>query len=279
MARTITEIHDELKSNFIDNSSLQSAYNMDTDLSFDEQFSSVSIESLFLYIVAVGIYTLEVLFDTHTSDVNTTVDEEKPHTLKWYSEKAKAFQYGDSLVEDEDYYETEDEDLQIITNAAVSETSGELFIKVAKTEDDELSALDDDELTAFQTYMGEIKDAGVKINYISQDGDDLKLEMDIWYDPLVIDSEGILLSDGETEPAKACIKDFIKNLDFDGEFILADLVDALRETEGVDIATVISAEYKYAANDYSNIDAKVTPEAGYLVISDDDLTLNYRANV
>ncbi len=279
MARTITTIHTELKENFIANSDLQTAYGFSEDDDFDDVFSKTSIENLMLYNVAVSIHTLEGLLDTHEDAVNEALDELKPHSEEWYSEMAKAFQYGDSLVEDEDYYETEDEDKQIVSNAAVTSKSGKLYIKVATERGDDLTALSDAQLSAFEEYMERIKDAGVKITYISQDGDDLKLSMDIWYDPLVLNSEGVRLDDSSTEPAKETIEDFIKDLPFNGEFVLTDLVTALQDVEGIDIATVLSAESKYGDYDYSTIDAKVTPEAGYLVIDDDNLTLNYRANV
>jgi len=279
MARTINEIHTELKDNFIANTDLQGIYGLDPSLPFDDQFSRVSIENLFLYVVAVSMNILENLFDDHKADVDSAIALLKPHSLKWYVEKARMFQYGDSLVEDKDYYDPVDEAKQIVSHCAVDEKAGKLYMKVAKDEGDGLAPLAASELTAFTGYMERVKDAGVNIHYISQAGDDLRLAMDIWYDPLVIGEDGKMLDDSTREPAKETIKDFIKDLPFNGEFVLVDLVDALQATDGIDIPTILQAESKYGSYDWTNIDAKVVPEAGYLVIDDANLTLNYRANV
>lgn len=279
MARTITQIHTELKSNFIANSDIETKYGLDPAQTFDQQFSKVSIENLFLYIVALSIYVLEQIFDDHKSDVDTALANMRPHRLQWYVEKAKAFQYGDALVEDADYYAEEDEEAQIISHASAEEKAGKLFVKVAKLVNGALAPLAAAELTAFTNYMERVKDAGVSITYISDVGDDLKLVMDIWYNPLVVSENGELLSNSSVKPAEDAINDFIVNLPFNGEFIVTELVDALQAAEGIDIPVIISAESKYAANDYTNIDGKVVPNAGYFNISAENLTLNYRANV
>lgn len=279
MARTINEIHKALKSSFVSNPDLQDKYGISEGDTFDQHFSKVSIENLFLYIQAVAAHVLEQLFDDHKDDVNKALNNMRPHRLEWYAEKAKAFQYGDALEEGTDQYPEEDEDAQIIRHASVEEKAGRLFMKVAKLVSEELAPLDSSEISAFTQYMESVKDAGVSIDYISDEGDDLRLSMDIWYDPLVIDEDGALLSDSSVKPAKDTIKEFITNLPFNGEFVVTELVDALQEAEGIDIPVILSAESKYGENDYENIDGKVVPNAGYMVISDENLTLNYRANV
>lgn len=54
---------------------------LSTGEDFNKRFSRVSIESLLLYIVAAGIWTLEQLFDTHTAEVTDYIATMKPHTL------------------------------------------------------------------------------------------------------------------------------------------------------------------------------------------------------
>lgn len=279
MARTIAQIHTELKSNFIANSDLAVKYELDPAKTFDQEFSRVSLENLFLYIVAMSIYVLERLYDVHVNQVDTTLANMRPHRLQWYVERAKAFQYGDALVQDADYYAEVDPDAQIISHASAEEKAGRLFIKVAKLVSDVLSPLNSTELNSFSTYMERIKDAGVSITYISTAGDELRLVMDIWYNPLVVSETGELLRDSSVKPAEDAINNFIVNLPFNGEFIVTELVDALQAAEGIDIPVIISAESKYAANEYINIDGKVVPNAGYFVIQPENLTLNYRANV
>jgi hypothetical protein len=270
MARSITTIQQEM----ID--AVQSDDTLNTKLT---SASKTAIWRLTTYIVATAIWALEVLYDELVSDVNNTLATQKTHNLYWYAEKAKAFQYGYALADDADYYETEDESAQVVHNAAVDEIAGKLFMKVAKLDGSELAPLSADELTSFTQYIHTVKDAGVVINIVSDEGDQLQLVMDIYYDPLVLNADGTLINDSSSEPAKETIKSFISELPFNGEFIPASLVDALQDTEGVDIPEILSVATKYAANDWASVQGKVVPNAGYLTISDDDLTLNYIANV
>jgi len=244
--------------------------------------SKTAIYRLFAYVVAVAIWIHETLFDEHKAEVNEILASQKTHNLRWYAEMARAFQYGYGLVDGTDYYPEIDESAQIVSHAAVDEINGTLYMKVAKEDSGELAPLsiaDPNEITPFGEYIQRIKDAGVKINIISDVGDSLRITLDVFYDPLLIDENGLLLADSSQEPAKDAIKNFIKNLPFNGEFIPASLVDALQETEGVDIPVILSCETKYALNEWQNVDGKVVPNAGYLTVADEDLTINYRANV
>ena len=107
-------------------------YGFEVGADFNNTFSKVSIESLLLYIVAAAIWTLEKLFDTHTKEVTDYIATMKPHSLRWYVEKAKAFMYGYPLIEGTDQYNTEgmeDEDIaaaKIITFAACTESEATL---------------------------------------------------------------------------------------------------------------------------------------------------------
>jgi hypothetical protein len=290
MARTISTIHSELKANFMDNSKLQEKYSFDSDETFDNQFSNVSIENLFLYIVALSIYILEQLYDDHKSDVETTLSNMRPHSLKWYVEKAKAFQFGDeyNLVDGTDYYTKEDEDAQIVAYAAAAEKNGTLLLKVAKKNTDgnlePLSKVStgeqDNEFTPFKEYISRVKDAGVKVDVISDVGDDLNISIDIWYDPLVLNKNGELLDGSGVKPAEVTIKEFIISLPFNGEFVLAKLVEALVNTQGIDFPVIHSIQQsKYDANDWTDVTGKVVPYAGYFNILEKNFNINYKANV
>ncbi len=240
--------------------------------------SKTALWRLTTHVVAVSIWMLEKLFDELVTLVNNLLATQKTHNLYWYAEKAKAFQYGHALVPDTDYYETIDESTQIVSHAAVDEINGKLFMKVAKDDNGALAPLTD-ELTSFTQYIYRVKDAGVVVNVISDQGDDLRLVMDIYYDPLVLNENGELITDSSQKPAEDTIQKFISELPFNGEFIPANLVDALQQTEGVDIPEILSVETKYAANDWQPVHGKVVPNAGYLTIQDENLTINYKANV
>ncbi len=231
------------------------------------------------YVVAVAIWLLQVLFDKHVVEVDSKLATQKTHNNYWYANKAKEFQYGFALVPEKDYYETTDEDSQIVKHAAVDEINGTLYMKVATEVNGGLQKLSSEQLSAFTEYVKRVKDAGVKVVIISDDGDSLRIVLDIYYDPLVLNEYGQLLSDPSIKPAEETLNAFITSLPFNGEFIPASLVDAWQSTKGVAIPEILSVETKYASNDWQAVQGKVIPNAGYLVISPDDLTINYKANV
>ncbi|GAF06019.1 hypothetical protein [Saccharicrinis fermentans] len=273
MARNITEIQQGIIDNVQSDEALSEVLTSE---------SKTALWRLFSYIFAVASYLLEVLFDKHTDEIDAKLATQKTHNETWYAEKAKQFQYGYELVTETDYYENEDEDAKIISHAAVESKNGTLFMKVAKNENGELQALSTsspDELTPFTAYITAVKDAGVVINVVSSIGDNLRLVMDIYYDPQVLNADGTLITDPSQSPAEDTIRKFIRTLPFNGEFIPASLVDSLQEAPGIDIPEILSVETKYADNDWQAVQGKVVPNAGYLTVTDDDLTLNYKANV
>ncbi|MBS2100717.1 hypothetical protein [Carboxylicivirga linearis] len=273
MARDIADIQQEM----VDTVQADETLNMKLTST-----SKTALWRLTTYVVATAIWMLETLYDELVALVNSILATQKTHNLYWYAEKAKEFQYGYALVPDTDYYETIDEDAQIVSHAAVDEIAGKLFMKVAKDVNGELAPLstaDPDELTPFEQYILKVKDAGVVVNIVSDVGDDLRLVLDIYYDPLVLNENGELLTDPGQIPAEDTIKTFISGLPFNGEFIPANLVDALQATTGIDIPEIRTVDTKYAANDWQPVYGKVVPNAGYLTISDENLTINYIANV
>lgn len=275
MARTITEIKQDITTFFMANETLAAYYGYTAGANFDETFSKASLESVMFYIVAFAIFVVESLFYVLKTEVNTALEQRLTHNRQWYVNIAKAFQYGDALNENTGKYDLVDESKMVVNFAAVDEIAGQLFLKIATSGNDGLSALPTIQETAFKSYIQSVKDAGVRVTIINELGDDLRLVLDIFYDPMVLGDNGQLL-DGGGEPVKDTIRNFIKTLPFNGEFKSVALVDALQLTSGVIIPTVLSAESKYAANDWAIIDARVKPNAGYLVIADENLTINYR---
>lgn len=244
--------------------------------------SKVSIFRLFTRIVATAIWTLEVLFDTLKAELNELLAALKPHTLRWYAGKAKAFQYGYDLAVDSDTYDNtgeteEDIDASLIVKySAVTEgNDGKLRIKVA-TESTDLEPLSAPQLEAFTEYMQRIKDAGVKLLIESNAADKLKLSLKIYYDPLILNGVGQRIDGSDLEPVQTAVKTYLKNLPFNGTFVLAFLVDALQLVDGVVIPHIVTAEASYGAFDFSTINVQYLPDAGYLRFeNEEDLTIEF----
>lgn len=273
MARTIDEIQE----------SMLAAIAADATLApVATSTSKVAIFKLFTRIVAAAAWTIEVLFDTLKTELNDLLAALKPHSLRWYANKAKDFQYGYSLPIDTDKYDntglTEEqiEDSKIVRYSAVTEgDDGKLRIKVAK-ENADLEPLAVGELASFSEYMARIKDAGVRLLITSNTPDKLKLTLKIFYDPLILDSNGQRIDGSDLTPIQTAVKNYLKNLPFNGVFVLAYLVDALQQVEGVVIPHIESCSTSYAAFPFTTVNVQYLPDAGYLRFENDaDLTLQF----
>lgn len=275
MARTIDTINNDLKQAFMQDTTLAEKYGFTAGANFADTFSRFSIESIILYIVAASIWTLEKLFDTHTAEVTDYIATMKPHSLRWYVEKAKAFMYGVPLIDGSDQYDTTnltDEQIaekKIVTFAACTEANATLYLKVAKAGPAPLTT---DEKAAFEAYLHEIKDAGVRIDVISEHGDYLKLDMVIYYDPLLINANGESKADG-TKVVEAAIKDYIENIPFNGEFRKNELEDAIRAVDGVVMVEFVAAYHSETGTDdtYEEVVPYCKPASGYFKFDNTDL--------
>ena len=252
--------------------------------------SKVAIWRLWVYIIAVAIWSLEKLFDQHRADIDKRLAELKPHTARWYRSKALAFQYGFDLLPDSDKFNnqghTEEaiEASKIVKYSAVIESKNEgiLIVKIAGEQGEQLQPITDAQKQAFEAYLQEIKDAGVRLSVVNYQPDVLHLQMKIIYDPLVLDSNGQSIIHA-TKPVEETIKSYLKRLPFNGELVLAHLIDALQQAEGVKIPHLVLAQSKnitsgggYGA--FETIEISKIPTAGYFTIDNfNDIT--YVSNV
>ena len=253
--------------------------------------SKVAMWRLWVYIISVAIWSLEKLFDLHRTDIDKRLTELKPHTARWYRSKALAFQYGFSLSLDGDKYDDNQwftkeqiEASKIIKYSAVveSKNEGRLIVKIAGEQDDTLQPITDVQKQAFEAYLQEIKDAGVRLSVVNYQPDILHLQMKIVYDPLVLDSNGQSITHA-TKPVEEAIKSYLKRLPFNGELILAHLIDTLQQAEGVKIPHLVLAQSKNITSSdeygaFETIEISKIPTAGYFTIDNyNDIT--YVSNV
>ena len=280
MARTIQEIQ----------TLILQAKAQEPALSELNSTSKVAIWRLWVYIIAVAIWSLEKLFDLHRADIDKRLAELKPHTARWYRSKALAFQYGFDLLPDSDKFNnqghTEEaiEASKIVKYSAVieSKNEGRLIVKIAGEQSDTLQPITDAQKQAFEAYLQEIKDAGVRLSVVNYQPDVLHLQMKIVYDPLVLDSNGQSIIHA-TKPVEEAIKSYLKRLPFNGELVLAHLIDALQQAEGVKIPHLVLAQSKNITSggsygDFETIEISKIPTAGYFTI-DNFNDISYVSNV
>lgn len=250
MARTISEIKSSITSAFVSNSYIQMWYALDNSLSFEDQFSIVSFESVFFEVLSMIVWTLENIFDLHKKEVTDLILNQKVPNARWYRNEALRFQYGFKLDPNSyvgaflPYYEdngvqiiaTEDQiqASKIIKYASVTRnitnTGVKISMKIAGENMDDI--ITDEKALSFTQYIEEIQAAGDNIVVVNYLPDVLFLQFKVCYDPLLLLADGRSILTGKF-PVQDAINQFLKNLDFDGELSVQKLEAAILDVEGV----------------------------------------------
>ncbi|SNR32951.1 hypothetical protein [Flavobacterium sp. ov086] len=338
MARTIAEIQNDI----LDEKKKQSSLK---DLTSD---SKTAIWKLWINIVATAIWVHEKIVEKnalisrpHTLNwyreqalnfhygMSLDPDSSNGMSLVWRD--------GSYQFDTTDLTDTEIEDSKIIKHCAVSEIDletvlkpgteieeifsdyfhnkvGVVFIKVATVKDEKISRIDvPNQLYAFKEYIAKIKDAGNQVYITSDQGDILKLSLNVYIDPLsiyinpkdleyyqskisnkgdlnvfddyVLDTlNGSLISDPDAYPVLDALKDHLKNIEFNGAFVKTYLVDAIQKAQGVKIPILTKVQTAAATNpsdapntsptDVTKIEYFI-PKAGYFDMSTLEVEVNY----
>lgn len=282
MARTINEIYNQLitaKESQPDLTSLLPTGDTADDLKTDLTSNSVvAIWRLWLWIVAVGSHTVELLIDKHRSEVETFVANKEWGTLGFLRNKALEYQFGDSLTWNgsQFIYSTYTPANQIVKRAAVVVSGQIVQFKIAKLTAGGLpEKLSSAEKISFAAYIDGLVYAGTQYAVISDDPDDVKLDIEIVFDPLVLAADGSLITDGAVFPIVDTINDFISNLPFNGVLNLTSLTDALQLIDGVVDPTLNDAFGKYGGLSYVAINKNYIPFAGHAILDETNSVLTF----
>ncbi|QKX04894.1 nucleotidyltransferase [Aquimarina sp. TRL1] len=284
MARKIKEIQQQMLSELSRTKELNALETLiDSELNSLVELTStskVAIWRLFLYVVAVSIWTIEKSFDLLKEQVLDLIYRLRPHTPSWYRDKTLLFQYGHALKPERDYYDNKNlTTAQIIKSkvvkyAAVVEISSRLYIKVAGEKDGERIMLPTEQVQALQHYLSLIRDAGVKIKIINRPADLLALHIDAYYDPSLLDTQGARIDGSDNEPLQNGIKEYLKKFEFNGEMVLTKLVNHLEKIKGIKMPVIKYAAYKYGNNPtWTKIDEIYQTDAGHMKI--EELKINW----
>ncbi|WP_165020142.1 hypothetical protein [Dysgonomonas sp. ZJ279] len=281
---TIEAIYNRMTEAFISDPVVIAKYELVEGKTFNEQFSAVSIERIMFYDIASSMFFNYQAFDQHAIDVNNILSQKRAHTPNWYAGMAVKFQYGYDLVEDTDTYDnsglTEEQinDSRIVKFAAAvpSINKSILYIKVATGSNEAKKPLSENELTAFKAYIEHIQDAGVHIEIINAPADEMYIEMDVYFNPLILDKQGKRLDGSSDTPVQEVVKKYIHNLLFNGLYTNAKLIDMVQTVHGVEFPELKIAASRYGLYvDFKEIDAKEKAHAGYYTIKDENLRLRF----
>ena len=128
-------------------------------------------------------------------------------------------------------------------------------------------ALSTDILSAFENYMNRVKIAGVVLNIYSREADSLIISASVTVDPLVIDRNGVKISDG-TRPVETAIDNYLNNIVYGGTFNKTKLVDSIQSVEGVSDVLLGECQYRTADDqNYSTINGNNYTAAGGCFVS------------
>lgn len=246
MARTVAEIKKQMTDAFMADATIREKYGLREGDTWSGSFSSVSLESIMFFIVAACCHVLEVVFEEYVKVVDDKVSMAVVASVPWYYKMAKAFQYGDSLVLNEDTqqygYATIDEGKQVVKYAAVRDRGTSVQILVSGEKDGKPVALSNSVLTVFKEYMNRVKVAGVVLSIRSKNADKMVIMAKVYVDSLVINSDGTLISDG-SKPVEEAINAYLANIVYGGTFNKTKLTNAILGVEGVSDVEIGECSY------------------------------------
>lgn len=230
--------------------------------------SKVSTWRLIVYIVAFVANTLWQLFVLNKKEIENLINDQRVTGLDYYREKLLAREGIDRAS------------VQIVNR------DGRLilFAKVAKVDESGKLVKITDSLETIEQYMYPFTSAGTNIEYFSSHADQLRLTIDVYIDPLKLNTDGTPANGlGEQQPIPKVVKDFFASEDFpfNGEFRMSALTDVIQAVDGVKDRSVRIQSAQYNVNqlqpDWQPINESYIAKAGYFEIIDENLTINYLA--
>lgn len=274
MARPITYWYDKIvteKNTFSSLSALTpNVDNAQTLLNDVTTSSRVARWRLWVWAVAACTYALDVVFDLALIAFEALSKKSRFGTLPWYVSKAYEWQFGDTLVyqNNEYQYATINTLTQIIKRAAAQENGNIVNIKVAKLVGGVPTKLNATEKAAYIAYVNKIKPAGITVNIISDDPDEVRLYVKVIFDPLLVDNTGQDLTTPGSYPIRDAINTFLLTLNdnFTGTLELCDLIDAIQKAKGAKFAYMIQASARYGANPFLIFTERYHSNAGHMII-------------
>jgi hypothetical protein len=262
MARTIATIKEAIRVQ-------KNTYDSISSILFKEEGgSAVGVLNNMADTIAININILEQLLDTYVTELEGIAATAVPGTATWLQQKVMEFQYDADipqviqLIDLIPTYPVVDEELQIITRAAVTETgNGRVTVRVAKSDPPE--ALTTDELTALEDYLEIIGPAGPQITALSLAADRIEVTAEVFYNGQYSTS---IQADVEL-----AINNYLGSLEFDGIVYVSKIQDAIQAVAGVKdvvIGTIKARKESTAYSGATTVTRLWNTVAGYIIEED-----------
>jgi hypothetical protein len=220
---------------------------------------------------------VESLFDSHKQEITDIMNSKRVMDLPWYEDLAKAFQYGYSLVwQDNAYvYVASDESAKVVKFSKATEKNNKVKIKIAGIANGVIGPIPAIQKVAFDLYIDKNRAAGVKVETINLPADSIQVSMTIIRDRLVLHSNNSLLRDASVFPIMDAITAYGNDLEFGGIMRIAKLEDAIQKAEGVVDVKITSCSAKASGGAYAPVDMFYETASGYINLSLVESTIIY----
>lgn len=230
-----------------------------TELNSGLTQSKMSILNLVTYVQALLIYSYQTILDIFEVNIANLINSRINGTATWYAAMALKFQYnsitgaGDTLTFDEDTlkikYDTVDDTHKIIAKSAYDDNgSNGIILKVCKsnTNSEEIAnginytQLSSNELTAFKSYINQIKFIGAKVQALSIPGDIITIKnCEITYDDQYITDEQAM------QIVRDAMIQFASSLNYNAFIYSQTIIDSILSSEYiVNISTGVQLTIK-----------------------------------
>lgn len=204
----------------------------------DDNNSAVSLWQQLKSMWVMFVQMLESRWEALRAEVDAKVSQARSGTVSWYVSQAMAFQLGDdlSVINGSAGYAVIDEGKRIIKQATATEdrATGRILIRVAKAGSGaEIIPLDAGEMAAMKEYIHGIKYAGVPIDVISIDADEVKIVAKIKVNPQLITTIGTSVSNPSKYPVLDAISEYLRAIPGNSVISWTALTDHLQALAGV----------------------------------------------
>jgi hypothetical protein len=281
MTRSTAEIKLEITNDYISKPEVIAQYGLVPGLTFEEQFSEVSVENIMFDTLAFQISTHEKIV---SKNAENSRPQNLPNTIEWLLN----FHDGLPLVWNDGEFKYDltnvvDADVRkIISQCAILESNdGTLVIKVARKVGASLEPLLADQLGRLQAYAKDKKVPGVELQFINKEADQLKAKLKVFVDPQMIDlTTGRQLNVSETiYPVKDAINEYLTKLEFNGAFVTNFFTRAIEDKDGINLVNVEAIQWKFDALDFADLKNYQVPESGHYKLLDANLEIIYEPYV
>ena len=278
MARSHKEIKKLMTDNFISNPLVIEKYGLTLGNSFENEFSIVSLENILFDNIAFSIMAHE-----QTAELNALVNLQQNELN--YKAMVASYVDGAPVIHINGRYEqdlsglTEDEILarRIIKRNAVITTTEGIIVKIATEIGGVLQPVTNDQAASILYWISINTTPGVPITLINKAPDNLKVVVDVYIDPIAIEIGTGKLKNAtdETFPVKDAIKEYLENIEFNGAFVKNKFEAQLESAAGVKLINLTTLEWQYESLPFVDAGIYRVSSAGYFVIDDVNLTINY----